>query len=250
MRADKIRELCSPEQPLEQTVSLVRKAMEAEPFFDVQMANLLLGRSSAEALDQLRALRILEVLDRVSVGTRLTRMIGQLMGHADPLVRSKAAMVAGRRMEGFPWIYAHLSKADPRVRANMLEALWESREPECMEVFALYRDDGNHRVAANALYGLYLRGEAEAIPGAIRMTSHNDPKFRAAAAWLMGKIGQPDFVDVLRRMVNDEDRRVKGSALKSLVRINRSAESAGEAGRWTAVETPLADGDAITTPDS
>jgi len=250
MHPDKIRALCSPDQPLEHTISLVRTAMEGESLFDVQMANLLLGRSSDEAVDQTTALRILEVLDRVSVGTRVVRMIGQLVRHADPLVRSKAAMVAGRRMEGFPWIYAHLAQADPRVRANMIEALWESREPECMEVFTLYREDGDQRVASNALYGLYLRREADAIPSVMRMATHGDPKFRASAAWLMGKIGQPEFVDVLKQMVNDKDRRVKGSALKSLVRINRAAGSAPDAGGGTAVERPLAAGDAFTTPDS
>jgi len=250
MHPDKIRALCSPEPPLEHTVSLVRKAMEAEPFFDVQMANLLLGRSSDQALDQPRALRILEVLDRVSVGTRLARMIVELVQHADPLIRSKAAMVVGRRMEGFRWIYTHLLEADSRVRANMLEALWENREPECAKVFKLYRDDGDSRVAGNALYGLYLRGDADVFPRVMRMASHGDPRFRATAAWLMGKIGRPEFVEVLRRMVNDEDRRVKGTALKALVRINRSAGSARDAGRWTAFEPPLAEGDALTFPDS
>jgi hypothetical protein len=67
----------------EHTVSLAGKAMEADLFFDVRMANLLLGRSSDEALDQPRTLPI------------------------------------------------------PRVRAKMLEALWESSEPEGAKVFAL-----------------------------------------------------------------------------------------------------------------
>jgi len=250
MRPDRIRELIRPDEPLEHTLSLVRKAMEAEPLFDVQMANLLLGRSSGEKLDQPRALRMLEVLDRLSVGTRLGRMIGELVEHADPLIRSKAAMVVGRRIEGFRWIYTRLLEAEPRVRANLLEALWENREPECVKVFALYRDDADCRVAGNALYGLYLRGESDAVERVMRMASHPDPRFRATAAWLMGKIGQPDFVDVLKRMVNDQDRRVKGNALKSLVRINRSAGSAWDASRWAAAENSLADGDASTTPDS
>jgi hypothetical protein len=145
MHPDKIWALCSPDDSLEHTVSLVKKAMEAEPFFDVQLAELLLGRSSQMALDQPSALRLLEVLDRVSVGTRLL-------------------------------------KAESRDRANMLEALWESRAPECLKVFALYRDDGDSRVAGNVLYGLYLRGQADAIPGVIGMASHRVPRFCATAA--------------------------------------------------------------------
>jgi hypothetical protein len=244
MRPDKIFELCSPDVPLEQTVSVVRTAMEGESLFDVQLANLLLGRTSQKTIGQAMALRILEVLDRVSKGTRLTRMIGELMGADDPQIRSKAAMVVARRTEGFPWIYAHLAEAEPRVRANMIEALWDSREPECLKVFALSLDDGDSRVAANALYGLYLRGNPDAIPGVLRMASLPDPKSRAAAAWLLGKIGRPEFVEVLKRMVNDEDRRVKGSALKALVRINRSA---GSARPGAAVEppTPPAGGDSV-----
>jgi len=225
MNPEKILALCSPDAALEQTVSLVRKAMESERLFDVQLAKLLLGRSSQETLGQRRALRILEVLDRVSEGTRLTRMIGELMGDDDPQIRSKAALVVARRMEGFHWIYAHLLQADARVRANMLEALWESREPESAKVFTLYLDDGDNRVAGNALYGLYLRGSADAISRVVQMASHPDPKFRATAAWLMGKIGRPEFVDVLRGMVKDEGRCVKGNVLRALVRINRSAGS-------------------------
>jgi hypothetical protein len=49
-------------------------------------------------------------------------------------------------------------------------------------------------------------------------------------------------------MVGDEGRHVEGNALKSLVRINRSTGSAGEAGRWTAVETSLAGGGACIYP--
>jgi len=243
MRPQNIRALCCPDEPLEHSLSLVATAMEAEPFLDVQLAELVLGRSADEALDGPMALRILEVLDRVSTGMRLARMIGQLQWHPDPLIRSKAALVAGRRMKGFPWIYAHLLDAEPRVRANILEALWENPEPECVNVFALYRDDGDSRVAGNAPYGLYLAGEPDAIASVIRMASHPDPRFRATAAWLMGKIGQPEFADVLKRMVKDEGRGVKGSALKALVRLNRAAGSAQDPGSPTAAgTTPITEG--------
>jgi len=221
-----MRALCSPDEPLERSVSLARKAMEAEPLLDAQLADLLLGRFPHQALDHPTALRVLEVLDRVSLGTSLARTIGPLLAHKDPLVRSKAALVMGRRTENFDWLEKQLTEAEPRVRANLIEALWESRAPECQKLFALYRDDDNCRVAGNALYGLHLTGTEDAVPSVMRMASHVDPKFRATAAWLMGKIGQPHFTEVLKRMVKDENRSVKGSALKALVRLNRAAGSA------------------------
>jgi len=168
MHPDKIRALCSPDEPLDQTISLVSKAMEAEPLLDAQLANLLLGRSSHQALLQPTALRILEVLDSVSQGTRLAG-------------RSKAALVIGHRTESFDWIDAQLTQAEPRVRASILEALWENREMECLKVFARYRDDGDNRVAGNTLYGLYLCGEADAIPSVVPMAPHKVPRYGSLA---------------------------------------------------------------------
>ncbi|MGC9946699.1 MAG: bacteriohemerythrin [Bryobacteraceae bacterium] len=235
MRPEKLRALCRPDEPLEHTLSLISKALAAEPLLDLQLAELLQARSPNKALDQASVLRILEVLDRVSTGIGLVRAIGHLLGHANPVIRSKTAKLIGRRADNFDWIDGQLMGAETRVRANMLEGLWENRGPECLKAFALYRDDGNSRVAGNALYGLYLCGEADAIPSVIRMASHTDPKFRATAAWLMGKIGQPEFADPLKRMVKDDNRSVKGSALRSLVRINRAAGSAQAPDRSTAV---------------
>jgi len=221
MQPEKIRLLCCPDRPLDQIVPLVKELMKVHRHLDVQMAELLLGRSGAQPLDRHSTLRALEILDQVTVGPRLVRMVAQLVTHPDPHIRSKAALVVGRRVEGWMWIDAHLETADPRVRANVLEALWESQHDRCRAVFARYRHDADNRVAGNALYGLYLCAEPGAVSAILRMASHADPKFRGTAAWLMGRIGQPEFVEVLRGMVHDADRHVKGVALKSLVRINR-----------------------------
>lgn len=229
MQPEEIRALCAPDLPLEQTVSLVKELMKANRYLDVQMAELLLGRSSARAVNQATALRILEILDQVTVGSRLVRTVSQLLEHDDPHIRSKAALVVGRHVGGWAWIEARLETAECRVRASMLEALWESQDARRASIFAHYRDDSDNRVVGNALYGLYLAHEPNVIPRILRMASHANPKFRGTAAWLMGKIGQLEFVDVLRGLLHDEDRRVKGMALKSLVRINRAGSAGGAA---------------------
>jgi predicted membrane chloride channel (bestrophin family) len=66
MRPEKLRALCRPDEPLEHTLSLISKALAAEPLLDLQLAELLQARSPNKALDQASVLRILEVLDRVS----------------------------------------------------------------------------------------------------------------------------------------------------------------------------------------
>ena len=246
MAPKQILALCSPDEPFEKTVALVKAAMRTEPSLDIQMTNLLLGLTNAQAPDKRVAMRMLEILDQVSSEARLTRLICQLLQLDDPPLRSKAALLVSRRLDGMDWIFAHLQDADPRVRANILEGLWENTHPACTAVFARYRDDSNNRVAANAVYGLYLRGEADAIPNVMRMASHANPTRRAAAAWLMGMIGRTEFVDVLKRMVKLDERQVKGTALKSLVRINRSAGPA----RNTALETTATRDGAVACPSS
>ena len=129
MHPEDIRALCHPDKSLEHTLSLIGQAMESEPRLDIELAKLLLGQSSHRAPDQPTALRILEVLDRVSAGTRLAGMISPLLRHADPQIRTKAAKVIARRTENFDWIRAQLPKAEPRVRANMIEAPWEIGDP-------------------------------------------------------------------------------------------------------------------------
>lgn len=84
--------------------------METEPRLDIELAKLLLGQSSHRALGLPTALRILEVLDRISAGTRLAGVISPLLRHADPLIRTKAAKVVARKMEDFDWIRAQLLK--------------------------------------------------------------------------------------------------------------------------------------------
>jgi len=226
MAPRQILALCSADEPFEKTVSVLKAAMRTEPSLDIQITNLLLGLTNAPALDKRLAMRMLEILDKVSSEARVTRLIGQLLQLDDPPLRSKAALLVSRRAGGMDWIFSHMPDTDPRVRANILEGLWENPHPACTSVFARYRDDSNNRVAANAVYGLYLRGEKDAIAHVMRMASHPDPRRRAAAAWLMGMIGWPQFADVLKRMVKLDERQVKGTALKALVKINRCAATA------------------------
>jgi HEAT repeat protein len=78
-------------------------------------------------------------------------------------------------------------------------------------------------VAANGLVGLCLAGRPEGIMGICKMTEDESPLRRAAAAWALGRIGEPQAIEPLRRLREDPDDRVRGAALRALVRIRKNA---------------------------
>jgi HEAT repeat protein len=236
MSPKQILALCAPDEPLETTVARVKAAMQGEQSLDIQMTNLLLGLTNVPALDKRVTMHVLEVLDRVSSSTRVIRMMGQLVRVDDPLLRSRAALLVSRKIDSMEWVFGRMHDGDPRVRANILEGLWQNVHPACAAVFTQYREDRDSRVAANAVYGSYLRGAEDAMSWVMRMATHPNPQQRASAAWLMGVIGKLEFADILKRMVKHDERKVKGIALKSLARINRLAGAA----RNASIETTAA----------
>jgi hypothetical protein len=49
-----------------------------------------------------------------------------------------------------------MTESDPRIRGNMIESLWQGREPEIEVIFESATRDPHHRVAANPVRGLCI----------------------------------------------------------------------------------------------
>ena len=145
------------------------------------------------------------------------------MRHHEPALRSKAALVIGRRVQNLNWMEKHLQQVDPRVRANVIESLWRNDSPETTGIFRHYQRDPHNRVAGNALIGLYLREPEEAVQSIRAMAEHTDPKFRVTAAWVIGMTVNARFLHVIRSMMRDPDGKVRGAACRALFRIKDGA---------------------------
>lgn len=89
------------------------------------------------------------------------------------------------------------------------------------------------RVAANALVGLHYCGEAGATVTDVlqNMVHSSEPKARAAAAFVMGRILDASCTPILENLLRDGDQQVRSQALRALIRIRRQdrAEGAREA---------------------
>jgi HEAT repeat protein len=195
--------------------------MEIDPWLDIELAKLLpkRGDTARPVLSPAAATRLLDVLDRISEGTRLVASLGHLICHTDPVLRSKAALMLGRRVKNLSWTQKYLSDEEARVRANVIEALWYDPSPKRAAIFLKYLDDTSNRVAGNAALGLYLVSPDSGKKAILDLAKHPDPAFRATAAWVIGKSGDAGLVDTLPTLLADPELKVRRAASRVLTRM-------------------------------
>ena len=130
----------------------------------------------------------------------------------DAKSKSRLARVMGRGISLHARLLDFLADDDPRVRANAVESIWNAPGEMPRELFLKAAQDSHHRVAANALIGLYLHGDVSALNRLLDMASSPEPLFQAAAVWAMGRTGDERFEPVLKRI------RSEGRASAALLR--------------------------------
>ena len=167
---------------------------------------------------------LLGLLEGLNGGMHLFATLGDLRRSEDPRLRSKMALLLGRAARAQEWFHSLKDDPDPRVRANAVESLWSSDGPFASACFFSALQDPHQRVVGNALVGLYLQGDSEAVAGLAAMAGHANPLFRTAAAWSMGRTGDPRFVELLRQMRRNADDQpsVARNALQAIGRINKA----------------------------
>jgi len=218
----------------EEAIALGRAAMRANPLADVELARCL-ADSATRPDGPIRvesAPRLMEILAEISDGRRIAPSLMRLMRHSNPYIRSKAVLMIGRGNLSVKWVRGRLGEADPRIRANAVEALRRMDSPEAQEVLRFALSDGNNRVVGNALLGLYLMGDCSSIPELVKMAGSQSPLFRATAAWVMGETGDPRFSEVLVRMLVEPNTAVRRRAFVALGRIKAAAAQIAQGPRW------------------
>lgn len=137
----------------------------------------------------------------VEAALLLAEFVARSAGAVDaPRVRSALALASGRLAALARLGESLFEDPDPRVRANVIESLWGRSDDEALARFQAALQDSHPRPAANACVGLYLAGRAEAVRELSLLAAHPEPRFRAAAAWAMGRTGHPRFLPLLAEM--------------------------------------------------
>ncbi|MBM3787090.1 MAG: HEAT repeat domain-containing protein [Acidobacteria bacterium] len=166
--------------------------------------------------------QMVQLLERLTSRERLLQIIDRAIPAAHPDSREKLRSLYLKATSDLSWLPEALAAAGVRTRANLIEALWRA-EPteELREVFAKAFDMENHRMAGNALVGLFRLQDPRATAWTLRMLQSDSPECRASGAWVVGRVGWTGGVPKLQRLLTDHVPRVQNAAAKSLQRLRR-----------------------------
>jgi hypothetical protein len=213
--------------PCESAVQLFKRLLAVDPFLDFKLARMLPGRNDANpdrVLTGGHAVRAIDILDQTSTGQRLLPVIGHLPNSADARIAAKATLFVGRRVNNPAWIAKQMLSEDDRLRANAVEGAWGTTSDDAIRILKSCVEDANNRVAGNALIGLHRAGCPGVAEHALAMSESKEPGRRSTAAWAMGKIGSPAFIDRLTALLRDQHPNVRSTAIRSLVAIGHESK--------------------------
>lgn len=219
--------LCDPSGlTLQEALAIARRTVRFSPGLDLKVLRLVQPGSDGRIVADSLTCRAFAIVNEVTSGSHVMPQLIKLLRAANDRVVSQLILIMSRVRKDAAWLEPYCTHADPRVRANSIEALWGNSDRESVALLTAAVRDSNHRVAVNALLGLYRVGVAQARIELIKLGDHPDPLWRSAAAWSFGRIGEVSVLDPLRKLMTDPDRRVRGAALRAIVRL-RKADSVG-----------------------
>ncbi len=219
-----------------ESVDLLRKLMKLDPMTDLELVKSVLENGASTAEAEAAGLRLLEAMAEVSNGSRILMASAPLLRHANPRIRSKAALLVGRRSRDSKWIARIQDEPDGRVRANAIESLWGVEFDGAREVMLGASRDKHTRTAGNGMVGLYRLADLESVAIMMEGAASEDPAMRASSAWAMGETGDPRFLKCLVPLIAQTGP-VGSNAFKAMGKIQRQRTASLAAEAWTV--TPL-----------
>ena len=221
-----VEEVCNPQRiSREESIRVAQLRAEERRTFEIEIFRYLTQQLIKPRVDVSVVERALEVLMAIAPMARLHGALRSALAHDDAKVRSKAAVAVGRCVADVPLLQRLLTDPDARVRANTLEALWHLRTSEIETIFVRALHDTHHRAVANAVYGLYLINPEKYFAKVCSLIEHPHAAYRSAGAWLLGRIGEPEHLSLLRPLLTEKNPDVRGAAFRALA-ILRSVDRA------------------------
>ncbi|MGH9584975.1 MAG: HEAT repeat domain-containing protein [Bryobacteraceae bacterium] len=171
----------------------------------------------------LHALSILGVFEDNDTLVPLLRI---LTHHESEHVRSNAAKTLCKLRPNRMLVERQLHSPDARTRANAVEGLWGIKTKEAGDIFRMAASDAHHRVAVNALVGLYYQGDKAVFERLVELSHHHSALHRAAAVWALGRLGDPRAIPALQAFGEDSRTLVRRKAADVIARLQAQAEQA------------------------
>lgn len=220
-----LRAFCDPALPEQRVRGVIQALLAEDAGNDMVLVKAIVEQAlSQQTSGSLRALvRVLNILEKLTDARRVVPRLLPLLRHPDLRLRSKVVRIVGCCGKNKQWVVRQLADADPRIRANAVEALWGAEDLESRDLLRTVTQDENNRVAGNAFLGLYRAGDSSAISGLLKMAGKAAPLSCATAAWVMGESGDARFRDALKALSGSDDSMVRKRASESLQALEAEA---------------------------
>jgi hypothetical protein len=240
--------ICNPDcYKLNDAIEQARLYMAQSPCFGLELVNFLHFQCLSRSVSLPRVIRGIEILGAIVQEPRLTVLLRPFLASSNSQIVSKCVLVLGRHSQDVGWIKNIMSPggsgisapgvsgriaakiADGRIRANLIEAIWERRGSDVEQILRQAVSDPYHRVAANAIYGLYLAGSDDYKNALEELIRNSNPAFRRAAVWVMTSAGAPDAALSIKALIKDTDAGVRRAAFAAIVHLRKIAGVKSEA---------------------
>jgi hypothetical protein len=110
------RTLCEPSLSGPDAVELARSAVQCDPKLDGWLLKHVAENRTPEGIELMDAesIRLLEIVEAITKGSRILPQIAKLVQHPSLRVRSKVALLAGKLQKKPKWLERRLEELDPR----------------------------------------------------------------------------------------------------------------------------------------
>ena len=157
---------------------------------------------------------LLEILSQTRVRLEVISRLAPVLRDPNPWVHSKMAFLMARVAPEGEWVAEGMADADPRVRANVVEALWNQKSEFASQLFHRAAQDPHHRVSANAIYGLYLQGDPAALGKIRHLLLASDGLARRAGLWLAERTKDPRYLALLGKLIGKVELEARSRCLR------------------------------------
>ncbi len=166
------------------------------------------------------ALRVLDLVAEYPEDVANWRIIGRLCENADLRVRSKSAALMARFRYNEDTAASRFDDGEARVRAGIVEALWNGDHAKGTRLMERALDDTDNRVAGNACLALYEAGDSRALTRIASLMDSGQPPFQLTAAWVMGRTSDIRFTPHLTTAASAGSQDLRKAATKALTALN------------------------------
>jgi HEAT repeat protein len=213
---DYLRFLCDPHSfTPAQSAGFIRQLKAQDARLEWKVANMVAHLNYSDDKTAAFATHCLEVLGLLCADAAALPALRELLGCPSGRIRSKAALLIGRINRNPQWAKLTDVNQDPRVAANAVESIWGLDTPAATEMFREAVTSEFHRAAVNGAVGLYLARQFESVTCLWSFARHEQREFRAAAAWGMGRTGDPRFLKALEALARDAQDPVRTAAARA-----------------------------------